>query len=45
MVFDEDGNLYVIGFSQNQLWKIDTGDNTSIIAEYPDNDGRNGELD
>ncbi len=45
MIFDQDGNLYVTGFSQNQLWKIDNNRVALIIADYPDNDGRNGELD
>jgi len=45
MAFDDDGNLYVTGFSQNQLWKIDKNRVASVIADYPDNDGRNGELD
>ena len=45
MTMDKKGNLYVVGFSQNQLWKIDAQKRILLIAEYPDNDGSNGELD
>ncbi|MBK1879878.1 SMP-30/gluconolactonase/LRE family protein [Pelagicoccus mobilis] len=42
---DEAGNLYLAGFSQNQILKVDTNKDVSVIAEYPDNNGANGELD
>ena len=45
MLMDEKNNLYVVGFSLNQLVKVDANKNISILAEYPDNDGSNGELD
>jgi len=45
MLIDENNNLYVVGFSLNQLIKVDAKRNIKILAEYPDNDGSNGELD
>ena len=45
MVMDDNNNLFVVGFSLNQLLKIDASKDVSVIAEYPDNDGINGELD
>ncbi|PCI33643.1 MAG: hypothetical protein COB60_07350 [Flavobacteriaceae bacterium] len=45
MIMDENNNLYVVGFSLNQLIKVDANKNVKILAEYPDNDGSNGELD
>ncbi|WP_229130253.1 SMP-30/gluconolactonase/LRE family protein [Ancylomarina sp. 16SWW S1-10-2] len=45
MTVDEKGNLYIAGFSQNQIWKIDVDKKVSIMAQYPDNNGANGELD
>ena len=45
MLMDESNNLYVVGFSLNQLIKVDAKRNIKILAEYPDNDGSNGELD
>jgi len=42
---DDQGNLYVAGFLQNQIFKIDTKQKVSILAEYPDNDGSNGQID
>lgn len=42
---DDAGNLYLAGFSLNQIVKIDTNRKATVIAEYPDNDGSNGQLD
>jgi len=45
MIMDKNNNLYVVGFSLNQLIKVDANKKFKILAEYPDNDGSNGELD
>ncbi|MDO6721227.1 SMP-30/gluconolactonase/LRE family protein [Psychrosphaera sp. 1_MG-2023] len=45
MAFDSEDNLYLAGFAQNQILKIDTNKQVSVIAEYLDNDGSNGQLD
>jgi sugar lactone lactonase YvrE len=45
MSIDQVGNLYLAGFSQNQILKVNTQGTVSIIADYPDNDGSNGQLD
>jgi sugar lactone lactonase YvrE len=45
MAIDATGNLYLAGFSQNQLLKVNTQGTVSIIADYPDNNGSNGQLD
>lgn len=45
MAFDSEDNLYLAGFAQNQILKIDTNNQVSLIAEYMDNDGSNGQLD
>ncbi|WP_199271640.1 SMP-30/gluconolactonase/LRE family protein [Paraglaciecola sp. L3A3] len=45
MAIDLKGNLYLAGFSQNQILKVNTQGAVSIIADYPDNDGSNGQLD
>ncbi|TYA72034.1 hypothetical protein FUA24_19025 [Seonamhaeicola marinus] len=42
---DNKGNLYVAGFAQNQIFKIDTDKEVSLLAQYPDNDGANGAID
>lgn len=42
---DKEGNLYVAGFAQNQIFKIDTDRKITLLAQYPDNDGSNGSLD
>ncbi len=42
---DSKGNLYVAGFAQNQIFKVDTNKKVTILAQYPDNDGENGALD
>lgn len=42
---DAKGNLYVAGFAQNQIFKIDTQQNVELLANYPDNDGAEGGLD
>jgi len=45
ITMDRKENLYAVGFSQNQLWKIDKKKNITLMAQYPDNDGTNGGLD
>jgi sugar lactone lactonase YvrE len=42
---DDKGNLYVAGFAQNQIFRIDTHQNVELLAHYPDNDGAEGGLD
>ncbi|QQY83975.1 SMP-30/gluconolactonase/LRE family protein [Tamlana sp. s12] len=42
---DAKGNLYVAGFAQNQIFKIDTNKQVELLAQYPDNDGTDGGLD
>lgn len=42
---DDQGNLYVAGFAQNQIFKVDTNQNIELLAQYPDNDGAEGGLD
>lgn len=42
---DSKGNLYVAGFAQNQVFKIDTNKKVTVIAQYPDNNGTNRALD
>ncbi|MBC3759190.1 SMP-30/gluconolactonase/LRE family protein [Hyunsoonleella sp. SJ7] len=42
---DDKGNLYVAGFAQNQIFKVDTNQNIELLAQYPDNDGALGGLD
>lgn len=45
MIFDENDNLYLAGFASNQILKIDTEKNVTVLADFPDNDGSNGQLD
>jgi sugar lactone lactonase YvrE len=45
MALDKNGNLYLAGFANNQIFKIDQNKKVSMIADYPDNDGSNGQLD
>ncbi len=42
---DEMGNIYAAGLRQNQILKVDTNRRVQIIAQYPDNDGSNGQID
>ncbi|WP_199240698.1 hypothetical protein KFZ70_15465 [Tamlana fucoidanivorans] len=42
---DKKGNVYVAGFAQNQIFKIDAQKNISLLAQYPDNDGADGGID
>lgn len=42
---DNEGNLYVAGFAQNQIFKVDNNRKVTLMAQYPDNDGSNGGLD
>jgi len=45
IIFDNKDNLYLAGFGQNQIFKIDTNKHITKIADYPDNDGSNGQID
>ncbi|WP_075589759.1 SMP-30/gluconolactonase/LRE family protein [Labilibacter marinus] len=45
MAIDKKGNLYLAGFSQNQILQVDKKRRTTILAQYPDNDGSNGQID
>ncbi|WP_448248425.1 SMP-30/gluconolactonase/LRE family protein [Thalassotalea agariperforans] len=45
MAFDEQGNLYLAGFGQNQIFKVDQQQKIVKIADYPDNDGSDGQID
>ncbi len=45
MVMDDKNTIYVAGFSQNQIFKIDKKRKVSVIAQYSDNNGANGEID
>ena len=45
MTFDQYDNMYLAGFASNQLFKIDSQQNVTVLADYPDNDGTNGQLD
>lgn len=45
MIMDDSDNLYTVGFSLNQVLKVDADKNISVIAQYADNNGKNGELD
>ncbi|EWH11938.1 hypothetical protein DS2_02103 [Catenovulum agarivorans DS-2] len=42
---DAEGNLYLAGFLQNEIYKIDTNQKVTLLAKYPDNNGANGEID
>lgn len=42
---DEMGNVYAAGLRQNQIIKVDTDRQVQVIAQYPDNDGSNGQID
>lgn len=45
MVFDEHDNMYLAGFGLNQIYKVTPSGNVSKIADYPDNDGSDGQID
>lgn len=45
MVFDDDGNLYIADFSSNAIAKVYPDGIVERIAQSPDSDGFNGELD
>ena len=45
MIFDKKNNLYLAGFGQNQIYKISNTKEVMKIADYPDNDGSNGQID
>ncbi|OEJ98529.1 hypothetical protein A8C32_04800 [Flavivirga aquatica] len=42
---DSNDNIYIAGFLKNQILKVDTNKKITIIADYPDNDGSNGQID
>ncbi|MDQ8180311.1 SMP-30/gluconolactonase/LRE family protein [Pelagicoccus sp. SDUM812005] len=42
---DDKGNVYAAGLRQNQILKVDTKGQVHVIAQYPDNDGSNGQID
>jgi sugar lactone lactonase YvrE len=45
MIFDDNGNLYIADFSANALGKVSPDGKVTRIAQSPDSDGFNGELD
>ena len=45
LAIDLQDNLYAAGFLQNQIWKITQDQETHLIADYPDNNGSNGQID
>ncbi len=45
MIMDDDGNLYIADFSANAVGKIYPDGRVERIAQSPDSDGFNGELD
>lgn len=45
MTIDEHGNIYIADFNANAIVRIDPQGNVRRIAQSPDSDGFNGELD
>ncbi len=45
MIFDEKGNLYIADFCANAITKVSPDGKVTRIAQSPDTDGLNGELD
>lgn len=45
MIFDKKGNLYIADFSANAVAKVSPAGKVTRIAQSPDSDGLNGELD
>ncbi len=45
MIFDKNGNLYIADFSANAIAKVTPDGKVTRIAQSPDSDGFNGELD
>ncbi|BBI32845.1 SMP-30/gluconolactonase/LRE family protein [Cohnella abietis] len=45
MIFDEAGNLYIADFSANAIGTVTPDGKVSRLAQSPDTDGLNGELD
>jgi outer membrane protein assembly factor BamB len=45
MIFDDNGNLYIADFSANAIGMVSPDGTVKRIAQSPDSDGFNGELD
>lgn len=45
MTIDKNGNVYIADFAANAIGKVDPQGNITRIAQSPDSDGFNGELD
>ena len=45
MIFDENGNLYIADFCANAIARVSPDGKVTRIAQSPDTDGLNGELD
>lgn len=45
LAIDKNDNVYLAGFLQNQIYKVDTTGTYTLIADYDDNDGTNGQID
>lgn len=45
MIMDENGNLFIADFSANAIAKVSADGTVTRIAQSPDPDGLNGELD
>lgn len=45
MIFDEKDNMYLAGFASNQIIKITPDRDISVLVDFPDNDGSDGQLD
>ena len=45
LCIDDDGNIYAADFSVNAIAKVDPNGNAERIAQSPDTDGLNGEID
>lgn len=45
MIMDDEGNLYIADFSANAIVKVTPDAKVSRLAQSPDSDGLNGELD
>ncbi|MBD1388333.1 SMP-30/gluconolactonase/LRE family protein [Neiella sp. HB171785] len=45
IAFDADDNLYMAGFGLNQIFKLSPDGVVTLLADYADNDGSNGQID